>query len=631
MRTTHHLWLSALLVAGTFSASPTLLQAAPTIHQKIIDNGGSGQFKAEAVSEASLPGYVVYKPQDMVQACKHQGPLPLIVFANGGCNDTSLPFERMLNDLASHGYLVIALGEMQQQLEDRPLAKSLNDEMPAAIDWATRVSSDSRSEYYHRIDLDAIALTGMSCGGAMVMANCADPRVKTYVMFNSGMGDIEMQGASRQSLHSLHAPVLYILGGESDIAYQNALLDYERIDNVPVVFASHPTAGHGGTYHEEFGGSFARMARMWFDWQFKDYRRYLDVFLRGRLDEFPDFTVRARNFDYTPASEYTYQAPDPEAATRPRSRHWQFDAACPDVHDPVMAYEDGVYYMFTTGMGVGVLASADSMKTWKQMPSVLDPIPAWAQQLVPAYKGHTWAPDIRRVGDRWHLYYSCSTFGKNISVIGHTTNVTLNPSSPDYRWEDQGLVVQSVPGQTDWNAIDPNLLVDRQGQPWLTWGSFWDGIQLVPLADDLQTPMAKPVTIARHRRPETVAHLNKHANLNTIEAPFLIERDGWYYLFASWDYCCQGLNSNYSTVVGRSRSITGPYLDREGRPMTEGGGTLVAGPCQDYAGVGHCSVYEFDGQWYFVAHAYDRKQNGASKLFVRQLRWIEGWPVIVTP
>lgn len=617
----------ALLALCGSSQLPATAMTSPAITQKIIDNGGSGPFKAEAVSEATLPGFVVYKPEDMVAACQHQGPLPLVIFANGGCNDTSLPFERMLNDLASHGYLVIALGEMQERLDDRDLQKSPNEDMLKAIDWATTVNADSRSEYWRRIDLDTIALTGMSCGGAQVMANCADPRVKTYIMFNSGMGDMEMSGASAASLRSLHAPVLYILGGEGDVAYSNALKDYERISHVPVVFATHPTAGHGGTYHEEYGGSFSKLARMWLAWQFKDTPNYLDVFLRGRLTEFPDFTVKAKNFDYTAESEHTYEAPaDP--AKRPQRPRWEFDAACPDVHDPVLAEENGKYYMFTTGMGVGMMSSADGMKTWKLEKAPLDPIPTWAQELVPAYKGHTWAPDIRRVGDKWHLYYSCSTFGKNISVIGMATNKTLDPASPDYKWEDQGMVVQSIPGQTDWNAIDPNLIIDREGQAWLNWGSFWDGIQLVQLGEDLRTPVSQPQTIARRRRPETVAHLNEHANLNAIEAPFIVERDGWYYLFCSWDYCCKGLSSNYKTVVGRSRTITGPYVDREGRQMLQGGGTLVAGADSQYCGVGHCGVYELDGKWYIVAHAYDRAKNGASKLYLRELRWVEGWPMI---
>ena len=144
------------------------LSAAPT--RKVLDDGGSGPYKAEAISEPSLHGYVVYRPADYKAAVKAEGPLPLFVFANGGCNDTSLPHERMLSDLASHGYLVVALGEMQDSISDRELHKSPTEDMPRAIDWAERVVNDASSVYYKGIDLEYVGLGGMSCGGAQVLA-----------------------------------------------------------------------------------------------------------------------------------------------------------------------------------------------------------------------------------------------------------------------------------------------------------------------------------------------------------------------------------------------------------------------------------------------------------------------------
>ena len=592
--------------------------------KKIIDDGGSGSFKAEAISEPTLENFVVYRPVDLQEAVKKEGPLPLFVFANGACDDTSLPHERMLNDLASYGYLVVALGEMQDSINDRELHKSPNIDMIRAIDWAEKVTVDSSSPYFKTIDLEYIGIGGMSCGGAQAMANCSDPRVKTVIMFNSGMGDMEMSGASRKSLDNLHCPILYVIGGESDIAHDNAQLDYQRIGNVPVAFANHADIGHGGTYHQQYGGSFSKMARAWLNWQFKDKRSDLDVFLFNRLRDFPDFTMKAKNFPElvgVPALET-------EMPKGPRKRpEWKFDAQNPDVHDPVMAKEDGVYYMFTTGMGIGMMSSTD-LKEWKQEKAPLDPIPAWASELVPAYRGHTWAPDIIKVGDNWYLYYSCSTFGKNISAIGVATNKTLNPNSPDYKWTDLGMVIRSQPGVNDWNAIDPNIVIDENGTPWMTFGSFWDGIQLVQLADDMKTTIGEPVTIARRRPAESVAHGNETANTNAIEAPFIVYHDGWYYLFVSYDFCCKGLTSNYKTAVGRSRSITGPYVDEEGNAMTECGGEVLVAASPEYSGVGHCSVYNYDGKWYFVAHAYDKSKRGASKLFLRELHWKDGWPTL---
>lgn len=316
-----------------------------------------------------------------------------------------------------------------------------------------------------------------------------------------------------------------------------------------------------------------------------------------------------------------------------------FDATAPLVHDPVLARCDSTYYLFGTGMHIDRMKSSD-LKTWEPMEPVMESTPQWAKDTVPGYRGHTWAPDIRKAGNTWYLYYSCSTFGKNLSAIGLMTNKTLDPASPDYKWEDQGLVVKSTPGQTDWNAIDPCLIVDEHGTPWLTWGSFWDGIQLVELSSDFRTPAGTPRTIARrrHKNHLTDSLTNEdqarakeapEAGVNAIEAPFIIYRDGWYYLFVSWDYCCKGPNSNYKTAVGRSRTVNGPYLDRSGRDMSEGGGNLIAGPSEAYYGIGHCSAYEFDGQWYFIAHGYSAADGGMSRLTVRQMNFdAEGWPVV---
>lgn len=307
----------------------------------------------------------------------------------------------------------------------------------------------------------------------------------------------------------------------------------------------------------------------------------------------------------------------------------------PDVHDPVMAKgEDGRYYIFSTGMGVRVLSSAD-MEKWREEPSVLKEAPQWAVDTVKGYRGHTWAPDISYCNGLWHLYYSCSTFGKNGSAIGLAVNKTLDPQSPQFGWEDRGMVIASHRHQDNWNAIDPNLAVDKNGEPYLTFGSFWDGIQLVRLSkEDFRTPISAPVTIARRTgRKLTLAELDQvekfvvegkdtiEAGANAIEAPFVFHYNDYYYLFVSFDYCCRGERSTYKTVYGRSKNIEGPYYDMEGRNMAQGGGTLLIGPGDDYFGVGHCSVYEFDGQVYFVSHAYEKASNGMAKLFIRPIRF----------
>lgn len=329
--------------------------------------------------------------------------------------------------------------------------------------------------------------------------------------------------------------------------------------------------------------------------------------------------------------------------TPPRPRFF-FNAEHPDVHDPVMAKgEDNRYYIFSTGNGVGVMSSSD-LKTWQPEKSVFTAAPQWAVDSIRGYRGHTWAPDISYHNGRWLLYYSCSTFGKNRSAIGLATNKTLDKSSPNFLWVDNGPVVISHQHADNYNAIDPNLIVDEKGTPWLTFGSFWDGIQLVRLKMDYKTIASRPKTIARRvGRKLTLAELDNINNFtiegndtieageNAVEAPFIIKNGKYYYLFVSFDYCCRGERSTYRTVVGRSKKVSGPYIDSKGQPMEKGGGDTLVGPNSDFFGVGHNSAYFFDGTWYFLSHAYEKAENGKAKLFLHKMEFTaDGWPRLLS-
>jgi len=322
----------------------------------------------------------------------------------------------------------------------------------------------------------------------------------------------------------------------------------------------------------------------------------------------------------------------------------KFDVHHPSVHDPVMAYENGRYYVFSTGVGISVMSSEDLI-TWKEERPVFRRPPSWAVTAVDGYHGHTWAPDIIKGEDGlWHLYYSCSTFAKNRSVIGEAVNKTLDANSPDFEWIDKGMVVESVPKKTNFNAIDPNVIIDEKGNPWMTFGSFWGGIQLFKLKKDMHTAASKkPKTIAR--RKSNISHYGKKNNFSTepkdnaVEAPFIIRHGDYYYLFVSFDYCCRGNRSDYKTAVGRSKKITGPYLDKEGRRMDKGGGTVIYSSDEDYVAVGHNSVYNIPlskaisfspaDEWLFVAHGYLREGRGESKLMIRRLIFTDDdWVVV---
>lgn len=302
------------------------------------------------------------------------------------------------------------------------------------------------------------------------------------------------------------------------------------------------------------------------------------------------------------------------------------------VHDPVMIKQDSVYYLFSTGRGISFCSSPD-MEDWKREEPVFDSAPDWTSDVVPDFNNVEWAPDIAYHNGKYYLYYSVSQFGRNNSAIGVATNETLHPDDPDYNWKDHGPVVQSVPGRNLWNAIDPNLAFDNEGTPWLTFGSYWLGIKIVKLKDNLTEIAEKPQTwhtiAARHRFWKLDERSGGDSMNGDIEAPFIFKKNGYYYLFASWDRCCAGENSTYKIVVGRSKSITGPYLDRSGKDMKHGGGTLVAKGNEEWAAVGHNSAYTFNGTDYLVSHAYENTEEGHSRLWIEEIKWSDdGWPSV---
>ena len=297
------------------------------------------------------------------------------------------------------------------------------------------------------------------------------------------------------------------------------------------------------------------------------------------------------------------------------------------VHDPVVAKEGDTYYLFNTGMGIGVYTSKD-LKKWDRSEPVFAEKPSWTDSVVPEFKNHIWAPDIIEKDGTWYLYYSVSAFAKNTSAIGVVTNKTLDHESENYKWTDHGIVVRSVPDRDMWNAIDPNIVFDENDTAWMSFGSFWNGLKMVKLADNL-LEIAEPEewrSIARRERSFELD--NKDPGDAALEAPFIFKKGDWYYQFLSWDLCCRGENSTYKVVVGRSKNATGPYMDKSGNPLNEGGGTLVLQGIENWYGAGHNSVYTFDGTDYMFFHAYDANDDGAPKLGIKEIEWVDGWPTV---
>jgi len=308
------------------------------------------------------------------------------------------------------------------------------------------------------------------------------------------------------------------------------------------------------------------------------------------------------------------------------------------VHDPVMIQQNDTYYLFCTGWGISVWSSTD-MKNWKAEKPVFKDAPAWTKEAVKDFKGHIWAPDISYYNNQYYLYYSVSSFGKNTSCIGLATNVTLDPNDPEFKWIDHGNIIQSVPGKTNWNAIDPNLIVAEDGTPYLTFGSFWDGLKLVKMAPDAMSvadDISRIPTIASRKKssndpnPPSVENNPVDAGGNAIEAPFIFKKGDYYYLFASIDYCCKGVDSSYKMIVGRSKTIPGPYYDKDGKNMASGGGTILLQGDENWHGVGHNSTYTFNGEDFLIFHGYDAKDEGKPKLNIKKLKWDnEDWPIVI--
>jgi len=286
------------------------------------------------------------------------------------------------------------------------------------------------------------------------------------------------------------------------------------------------------------------------------------------------------------------------------------------VHDPSTIVKCGQeYWFFATGPGVSSWRSKDLVR-WERGPRVFPTPPQWITNIVSDHRGCFWAPDVIHHHGRYWVYYSVSKFGRNTSAIALASNPTLDPADPKHLWTDHGIVVESRKGD-NFNAIDPALTRTPDGALWMSFGSFWSGIKLVQL--DLTTG----------RRIATNSPMHTLAHTKAIEAPFIFPRGDHYYLFVNWDVCCRGTNSTYNIRIGRSRQISGPYLDKDGHDLAQGGGTLFLGSDGPFIGPGHAGIFEEDGKFWFSCHFYDATQRGASMLAIRSLRWdASGWPAL---
>ncbi len=252
---------------------------------KRSDNAGTGLYPAIKEMDASLPDQVIYRPRDLDAMSDLK--LGIVAWGNGGCSFDGASSRFHLLELASHGYLVIAGGRILSgpgAIDRVPVAEGEQPRRTSyvslrqAIDWALAENRRPESPYYGRIDPDQVALSGYSCGGVQVNRVASDPRVKTLLMHNTGIFNeappvaIPDMNIGKEALADIHTPVIYILGGETDIAYANGMNDFKRINHVPVAVAN-IERDHGGTFMDENGGSAAQVALQWLNWQLRGNRQ----------------------------------------------------------------------------------------------------------------------------------------------------------------------------------------------------------------------------------------------------------------------------------------------------------------------------------------------------------------------
>ena len=258
---------------------------------RIIEDGGTGAYKAIMKEEKGLPEHTVFVPQDLAPFSATK-PLPVLVWGNGACANSPWEHMNFLNEIASQGYIVLATGIIPMTDEWYKGPMSRTEQQIESIDWIIAQNADPASPYYQKIDVKNICVSGMSCGGLQTLFNCADKRIKALMICNSGLFNQQNANQAVEKLKEIHTPIIYILGGKEDIAYENGMDDFHRIDHVPAYAANFPV-GHGGTYREPHGGEFTVVALAWLDWQLKGNQEAAKLFKNGELKNRKDWTLES--------------------------------------------------------------------------------------------------------------------------------------------------------------------------------------------------------------------------------------------------------------------------------------------------------------------------------------------------
>jgi arabinan endo-1,5-alpha-L-arabinosidase len=278
-----------------------------------------------------------------------------------------------------------------------------------------------------------------------------------------------------------------------------------------------------------------------------------------------------------------------------------------NVHDPAYIKEGNTHWVFSTGSGLQVLYSTNGTNYVRSLP-IFTSEPSWWDTYVPDHKElDVWAPDIFYYNGKYYLYYSISTFGSRVSAIGLVTTSSISGGV----WTDQGMVISSTDA-SNYNAIDPNITADANGNLWMVFGSWSNGIYITSISKSTMKPTGNSYRIAT--KSGGIEGANLVYNSST----------GYYYLFVSIGVCCQGTSSTYKVAVGRSTSVLGPYYAKDGTAMKDGGATVIDSGNASWVGPGGQDV---NGTGVIARHSYSVAENGAPKLLISDLYWdSSGWP-----
>ena len=308
--------MNKLFISLTLMMAGWMSIQAQTKHCVVMDGGGSGPYQAVMTDDEGLPGFTIYRPSDIQSASKVEGALPVVLFGNGGCNRSSQPYAKFLTEIASHGYVLMAVGEWSEEFDpnenkiweedDAKNTLKVNDAkslVNKALNWLEKENQRAGSELYQTVNTQNVAAMGYSCGGvqALIIGTLGDKRIKTVVGMNTGAfpsGTILDGMIEKADLQKLTTPIIYMLGGKEDDAAPNGRDDFKQINHVPVVLATYPSVGHEATYQEHQGGAFGQMARTWLDYLLKGKKQYENLFrYSDKGNDFEGWQITQKGFD----------------------------------------------------------------------------------------------------------------------------------------------------------------------------------------------------------------------------------------------------------------------------------------------------------------------------------------------